>query len=66
MGDPKIIRRDQLSRFIKDQETILRFQRLFQIAGEITPGDVSSLETRMDAAETAIEENEFYVSTRIF
>lgn len=64
MADPYAIRRDQLARFIPDNETILRFQRLFQVAGELTPGDVTDLETRMDAAELAIEENEFYIMTR--
>jgi len=66
MADPKSLRRDQLARFIPDQETIIRFQRLFQIAGEVTPGDVTSLEERVEALETAALELEFYIMTRIF
>lgn len=58
MGDPKSIRRDQLARFIPDNETILRFQRLFEVVGGGTStGSMSSI----DAVK---EELEFYVMTR--
>jgi hypothetical protein len=43
MGDPKAIRRDQLAKFIPDNETILRFQRLFQVAGDITPSIIEEI-----------------------
>lgn len=40
MLDPKPLRRDQLSKFLPDEETIRRFERLFQKAGQETPNDL--------------------------
>jgi hypothetical protein len=58
MGDPKSIRRDQLARFIPDNETILRFQRLFEVVGGGTStGGMSSI-------DYIKEELEFYIMTR--
>ena len=58
MGDPKTIRRDQLARFIPDNETILRFQRLFEVAGTTTPEAIESItdqsQTGLSAAIEAL------------
>lgn len=59
MAYPYALRRDQLSRFIPDNETILRFQQLFQVVGgtgEAGPG--------MSAIDVLKEELEFYIMTR--
>ena len=64
MPIPKNIRRDQLAKFIPDNETILRFQRFFYAINTDIPADVTSLEDRVTALETAVEENEFYIMTR--
>lgn len=50
MADPYALRRDQLARFIPDTETILRFQRLFQVAGEETPAALENVETESQTA----------------
>lgn len=58
MVNPYPLRRDQLAKFIPDNETILRFQKLFQIVGgEPGTGDMSAL-------EAAVQELEFYTMTR--
>ena len=58
MGDPKSIRRDQLARFIPDNETILRFQRLFEIVGGgSSTGGMSNI-------DYVKEQLEFYIMTR--
>lgn len=60
MADPYPIRRDQLAQFIPDNETILRFERLFQIVGgTVTPGTGSG-----SALDQLKEELEFYIMTR--
>lgn len=41
--DPKPLTRDQLAKFLPDQEAIKRFERLFQVAGDLTPTDVATL-----------------------
>lgn len=58
MSEPYSLRRDQLARFIPDNETILRFQRLFQVVGggPATGG--------MSAIDYLREELEFYIMTR--
>jgi hypothetical protein len=59
MSYPSALRRDQLARFIPDNETILRFQQLFQVVGgtgETSPG--------MSALDVLKEELEFYIMTR--
>lgn len=58
MSDPYPIRRDQLARFIPDNETILRFERLFQIVGG-GPGSGG-----MSSIDVLREELEFYIMTR--
>ena len=66
MADPKPLTRDQLARFLPDQEAIRRFERLFAVAGDLTPTDVATLyrlsqEALIDAnsasakAQTAID-----------
>lgn len=58
MGDPKSIRRDQLARFIPDNETILRFQRLFEVVGGgSSTGGMSNI-------DYVKEQLEFYIMTR--
>jgi hypothetical protein len=58
MGIPLPLRRDQLARFIPDNETILRFQNFFRAVsgGEETGG--------MSAIEYTRQELEFYIMTR--
>jgi hypothetical protein len=58
MADPYPLRRDQLAKFIPDNETILRFQRLFQVVG----GGPST--GGMSAIDALREELEFYIMTR--
>lgn len=43
MSDPKPLTRDQLAKFLPDQEAIRRFERLFAVAGDLTPTDVAAL-----------------------
>lgn len=43
MADPKPLTRDQLAKFLPDAEAIKRFERLFQVAGDLTPADVAIL-----------------------
>lgn len=60
MSEPYPIRRDQLARFIPDNETILRFERLFQIVnGSISPGTGGG-----SALDQLKEDLEFYIMTR--
>ncbi|MGW8300424.1 MAG: hypothetical protein ACWGNO_00065 [Desulfobacterales bacterium] len=60
MSDPYPIRRDQLAKFIPDNETILRFERLFQIvSGVIAPGSGGG-----SGLDQLKEELEFYIMTR--
>jgi hypothetical protein len=42
-ADPKPLTRDQLAKFLPDQEAIKRFERLFAVAGDLTPTDVATL-----------------------
>lgn len=42
-ADPKPLTRDQLAKFLPDQEAIKRFERLFAVAGDLTPADVATL-----------------------
>lgn len=53
MADPKPLTRDQLAKFLPDQEAIRKFERLFQVAGDLTPTDVATL-YRL-AQEAAVE-----------
>lgn len=56
MADTKLIRRDQLNKFIKDNETLLRFQRLFQISFIENPSlIVETILASDNAAALAIE-----------
>lgn len=43
MADPKPLTRDQLAKFLPDHEAIRRFERLFSVAGDLTPADVAIL-----------------------
>lgn len=42
-ADPKPLTRDQLAKFLPDAEAIKRFERLFAVAGDLTPTDVAAL-----------------------
>lgn len=42
-ADPKPLTRDQLAKFLPDAEAIKRFERLFTVAGDLTPTDVATL-----------------------
>lgn len=43
MADPKTLSRDQLAKFLPDNEAIRRFERLFAMAGDLLPADVATL-----------------------
>lgn len=43
MADPKPLTRDQLARFLPDNEAIRRFERLFAVAGDLTPAQIATL-----------------------
>lgn len=43
MADPKPLSRDQLAKFLPDNEAIRRFERLFAMAGDLLPSDVATL-----------------------
>lgn len=43
MADPKALSRDQLAKFLPDNEAIRRFERLFAVAGDLLPADVATL-----------------------
>jgi len=43
MADPKPLTRDQLAKFLPDHEAVRRFERLFAVAGDLTPSDVATL-----------------------
>lgn len=43
MADPKPLSRDQLAKFLPDQEAIRRFERLFVVAGDLNPADIATL-----------------------
>lgn len=55
---PKPLNRQQLSSFLKDSESILRFQQLFVQAGETLPADIEIINENL-------EELEFLLMTRI-
>lgn len=58
MTELKPIRRDQLQRFIPDQETILRFQKLFEtVGGGPSTGGLTAIEYLQ-------EQMDFYIMTR--
>lgn len=63
MADPKPLTRDQLAKFLPDAEAIKRFERLFQVAGDLTPTDVATLyrltqEASIDAGIADAKANE--------
>jgi hypothetical protein len=62
MADPRPLRRDQLAKFLPDEETIRRFERLFQKAGADIPQDVTNVEidanNALSLANTALEQLE--------
>lgn len=43
MADPRPLSRDQLAKFLPDAKAVKRFERLFAVAGDLTPTDVSTL-----------------------
>lgn len=63
MGAPKPLTRDQLAKFLPDQEAIRRFEQLFQIAGTETPDQIVILfrlaqEIAIDAANAQAVANQ--------
>jgi len=63
MADPKPLTRDQLAKFLPDAEAIKRFERLFAVAGDLTPTDVAALyrlsqEASIDAGIADAKANE--------
>jgi len=71
MADPRPLTRDQLAKFLPDAEAIKRFERLFAVAGDLTPTDVTTLyrltqEASIDAGIADSKANEALASlTRI-
>src|SRR3990167_7001481 len=43
MADPRPLTRDALAKFLPDPESIRRFERLFYVAGELTPAEIATL-----------------------
>lgn len=43
MADPRPLTREVLAKFLPDQESIRRFERLFYVAGDLTPSDIATL-----------------------
>lgn len=63
MADPRPLTRDQLAKFLPDAEAIKRFERLFYVAGDLTPTDVATLyrlsqEALVDAGTAEAKANE--------
>lgn len=52
MADPKSPSRDVLAKFLTDHESIKKFERLFEVAGDLTPTDVSILYRLTQEAST--------------
>lgn len=46
--DPKTPTRDQLAKFLPNHEAIKFFERLFQVAGTLTPTDITNLFAAID------------------
>lgn len=61
---PKPLNRQQLASFLKDNESIIRFQQLFVQAGETIPGEITVINDELTAINEQLEELEFYVMTR--
>ena len=49
--DPKVPTREQLAKFLPDHESIRFFERLFQVAGTLTPSDIEAIYTILDEVE---------------
>lgn len=52
MADPKSPSRDVLAKFLSDHESIKKFERLFEVAGDLTPTDVAILYRLTQEAST--------------
>jgi hypothetical protein len=52
MVDPKSPSRDVLAKFLSDHESIKKFERLFEVAGDLTPTDVAILYRLTQEAST--------------
>jgi hypothetical protein len=50
MADPKPLSRDQLAEFLKNHEVLKRFERLFIVAGELTPAEIARLVSLLQEA----------------
>ncbi|CAB4171606.1 hypothetical protein UFOVP931_7 [uncultured Caudovirales phage] len=55
MADPRPLTRETLAKFLPDQESIRRFERLFYVAGDLTPAGIATL-TRL-SQEASIDAN---------
>lgn len=54
MADPKPLSRDVLAKFLSDHESIKKFERLFEVAGDLTPTDVAILRQLVQEASTDV------------
>ena len=52
MADPKPLSRAQLAKFLPDQESIRRFEKMFEIAAELTPDSVNELFSMIASADS--------------
>lgn len=61
---PKPLDRQQLASFLKDNESIMRFQQLFKQAGDTLPTEITIISADIVAINEQLEELEFYIMTR--
>lgn len=55
MADPKPLTRNQIAAFVGDDpEAIRAIERLFRVAGELTPADIASLNVAIEANSLAL------------
>lgn len=60
MADPTPLNRDQIARFVgNDPDAIRAIERLFVVAGQLTPGDIATLTTLIETAafEAGVAQN---------
>jgi hypothetical protein len=55
MADPKPLTRNQIAAFVGDDpEAIRAIERLFRVAGELTPSDIATLSASIEANTLAL------------
>jgi hypothetical protein len=64
MATPKAPNRAQLASFLKDNESIIRFQQLFEQAGQTIPDQVVDINAQLALVNDQLEELEFLIMTR--